>query len=133
MSIEIGVPARSLSPEAVKMRRLLETPMRTLLSAALLLGFTAATTAAPLALHRGVGLHEWLNWSPIAADKTYVWPPYRSVAEWLSGARPQSDWPPGDPFVRIHQLGFDFIRLSVDPGPLLASDGEKHQQALDLL
>src|SRR3569623_189763 len=30
-------------------------------------------------------------------------------------------------------MGFDFVRLSVDPGPLLASTGAERQQALDVL
>src|SRR5690606_20106243 len=59
--------------------------------------------------------------------------PYRSVEEWLSGSRPLGDWPPGDPFERIRAMGFDFVRLSVDPGPLLASRGERRAQALAVL
>ena len=106
---------------------------RALASAAFLLGLSGVAGAAPLELHHGVGLHEWLNWSPITADKSYVWPPYRSVADWLAGARPASDWPAGDEFVRIRKMGFDFVRLSVDPGPLLASDGARRRQALDVL
>ncbi len=99
---------------------------------ALGLAITAAQ-AAPLALHRGVGVHEWLNWSPINADGSYVWPPYRSEKEWLAGARPLSDWPEGDEFTRIKSMGFDFVRLSVDPGPLAASHGQKRQEALEVL
>ncbi len=92
-----------------------------------------AVTAAPLALKRGVGVHDWLNWSPLAEDGSYRWPPYRSVEEWLGGARPLEDWPAGNPFGRIRELGFDFIRLSVDPGPLLASRGAERQEALSVL
>ena len=80
-----------------------------------------------------MGLHEWLNWSPLAEDGAYRWPPYRSADEWLAAYRPLSDWPEGDPFEAIHALGFDFVRLSVDPGPLLDSEGERRQQALDVL
>src|SRR4051812_29481098 len=98
--------------------------MRILFSSlALVLGLTASAVATPLVLHRGVAIHEWLNWSPVAADGTYVWPPYRSVADWLAGYRPASDWPAGNEFARMGGMGFDFVRLSVDPGPLLASDG----------
>jgi hypothetical protein len=92
-----------------------------------------AAHAAPLPLQRGVGIHEWLNWSPLEPDGSYRWPPYRSVREWLSGARPFSDWPPGNQFEHIRAMGFDFVRLSVDPGPLLASHGARRQQALDVL
>ncbi|MDO1582796.1 cellulase family glycosylhydrolase [Rhizobium oryzicola] len=91
------------------------------------------SSAAPLPLKRGVGLHEWLNWSPLKKDGSYRWPPYRSVGEWLSGGRPLADWPKGDPFQKIRLLGFDFVRLTVDPGPLLDSNGPRRQQALKLL
>ena len=93
----------------------------------------APATAAPIELHRGVAVHEWLNWSPLDADGTYRWPPYRSQEEWLSGGRPMSDWPAGDKFELIRSLGFDFIRLTVDPGPLLSTHGDKRQEALALL
>jgi hypothetical protein len=82
---------------------------------------------------RGVGIHEWLNWAPIQKDGSYRWPPYRSVEDWLAGSRPLTDWPKGDPFERIRGLGFDFVRLTVDPGPLLATNGVKQRQALDIL
>jgi endoglucanase len=108
--------------------------MKKLLCAcAMLLAMAAPGEAAALKLSRGVGIHEWLNWSPLAGDGTYRWPPYRSVEEWLSGGRPLRDWPPGDQFARIRSMGFDFIRLSVDPGPLLASKGKRRKQALKVL
>jgi endoglucanase len=97
------------------------------------LALTSAAIAAPIELRRGVGMHDWLNWSPLNEDGTYRWPPYRDEAEWLAGARPLSDWPEGDQFTRIRAMGFDFIRLSVDPGPLAASAGAERQEALDIL
>ncbi|RYH08266.1 MAG: glycoside hydrolase family 5 [Alphaproteobacteria bacterium] len=107
--------------------------MRTAILA--LIAALAATPviSAPLELHRGVAVHEWLNWSPLDADGTYRWPPYRTQDEWLSGARPASDWAAGDKFELIRSLGFDFIRLTVDPGPLLSTEGDKRQEALALL
>ena len=36
-------------------------------------------------------------------------------------------------FERIKAMGFDFVRLSVDPGPLLAADGRRRADALALL
>lgn len=89
--------------------------------------------AAPLALQHGVNIHEWLNWSPLAADSSYRWPPYQSVADWLAQGRSASDWPASDPLADIRALGFDFVRLSVDPGPLLATEGERRQEALAVL
>ncbi|MGN6487335.1 MAG: glycoside hydrolase family 5 protein [Devosia sp.] len=101
---------------------------------ALLAALAAApAAAAPLELHRGVAVHEWLNWSPLAPDGSYRWPPYQTEAEWLSRDRPASDWPAGDPFALIRSLGFDFVRLTVDPGPLLATSGDRRQEALALL
>lgn len=104
----------------------------TIIVAALCLAVVGAR-AAPLPLHRGVGVHDWLNWSPLEPDGSYRWPPYRSEKEWLGGSRPLSDWPEGDEFKRIKSMGFDFIRLTVDPGPLLASEGAKRRQALKVL
>lgn len=103
------------------------------LSFLLCLGAASAVDATPLVLKRGIGVHEWLNWSPLQADGSYKWPPYRSEVEWLAGSRPIGDWPPGNEFERIHALGFDFIRLTVDPGPLVDSQGARRQQALDIL
>jgi endoglucanase len=97
------------------------------------LALMGVAVAAPIELKRGVGVHEWLNWAPLDGNGSYRWPPYRNQDEWLSGARPLSDWPEGDEFARIAAMGFDFIRLSVDPGPLLASQGPMRQEALDVL
>lgn len=89
--------------------------------------------AAPLVLHRGIGVHDWLNWAPLAADGTYRQPPFHTTQEWLSGYRPLASWPQGDEFTRIRAFGFDFVRLSVDPGPLLASSGAGRQAVLATL
>ncbi|HTO27379.1 MAG TPA: cellulase family glycosylhydrolase [Devosia sp.] len=97
------------------------------------LALISAAVAAPIELKRGVGVHDWLNWAPLNDDGTYRWPPYRDESEWLAGARPLSDWPEGDQFTRIRAMGFDFVRLSVDPGPLVASIGDRRQEALAVL
>lgn len=89
--------------------------------------------AAPLPLERGVNIHEWLNWSPLSDDGSYRWPPYQPVAAWLAQGRSAGDWPATAPLADIRALGFDFVRLSVDPGPLLASEGEKRREALAVL
>jgi len=106
------------------------TISRVILMLALLVG---SAMAAPLPLQRGVNIHEWLNWSPLAPDGSYRWPPYRSVAEWLAGGRSAADWPATDPLADIRALGFDYVRLTVDPGPLLATEGDKRQEALAVL
>jgi len=107
--------------------------MRTAILALLVALAATPAAAAPLELHRGVAVHEWLNWSPLEPDGSYSWPPYRTQEEWLAGARPLSDWAAGDTFDLIRSLGFDFIRLTVDPGPLLSSTGGRRQDALALL
>ena len=107
--------------------------MRRLLIALLLLVLFPVTAEAALPLHRCVAIHEWLNWAPLAEDGSYRWPPYRSVADWLSASRPAPDWPKGNQFARIRAMGFDFVRLSVDPGPLLATSGDRRRQALAVL
>ncbi len=83
----------------------------------------AKAESGPIALKRGVSIHEWLNWSPLNPSGAYQWPPYRPLQEW-GGVRD---------FERIKAMGFDFVRLSVDPGPLLASDQDHLAQALALL
>lgn len=97
------------------------------------LALVTAAQAAPLPLSRGISVQDWLNWSPLAADGAYRWPPYRTETEWLTAARPLSDWPQIDQFGRIRAMGFDFVRLSVDPGPLLASEGRRREEALAVL
>jgi hypothetical protein len=99
---------------------------------AISLFWLSSAAADPILLKRGVGLHQWLNWSPVDDAGNYRRPPYRSVEQWLSSERKLSGWPKGDPFRQIHAMGFDFVRLSVDPGPLVA-DPEHRQQALLLL
>ncbi|WP_417308313.1 glycoside hydrolase family 5 protein [Devosia sp.] len=108
-------------------------PGRITLAASLLVLGTSAALSAPLQLHRGVNVHDLLNWSPLNADGSYRQPPYRTVDEWLSEYRPLSDWPGGDEFVRIRALGFDFVRMTVDPGPLLADGGVQRDAALAVL
>ncbi|WPE20377.1 cellulase family glycosylhydrolase [Shinella zoogloeoides] len=106
---------------------------RIFLASLMIIAAGLSAHAQPIDLKRGVGVHEWLNWSPLASNGSYAWPPYRTYAEWLSSERPLADWPPGDQFVRIKAMGFDFVRLTVDPGPLLANTGTRRQEALDIL
>ncbi len=101
--------------------------------ATLWLAMLAGSDAAVLELHRGVNVHEWLNWSPVEKDGSYKWPPYRSVNEWLSGYRDLGDWPPGDVFESIRRMGFDYVRLTIDPGPLLASSGDRRREAVKVI
>ncbi|GHD21878.1 glycosyl hydrolase family 5 [Tianweitania populi] len=94
---------------------------------------TATAQAKVLELHRGVGVHEWLNWSPVNEDGTYIWPPYRAEQEWLDSFRKGTVSKGENEFQRIRSMGFDFVRLSVDPGPLVSSEGTKRKEALAIL
>ena len=78
-------------------------------------------------LRRGVGVHAWMNWSEVRQRQRdeYVWPPYGD-----SQGRPRFGQ---DDVVRIKRMGFDFVCLSVDPGPLLSVTGGKRQEALRIL
>ncbi len=95
---------------------------RAIMLLALLLGSLTSAQASdgPIALKRGVSIHEWLNWAPVTESGDYRWPPYNDLEEWGSTRD----------FARIKALGFDFVRLSVDPGPLLAFEGAKREEAL---
>lgn len=99
----------------------------------LTLSICGAPLAEGLPLKRGIGVHEYLNWAPLTEDGSYRRPPYRDRLGWLTQYRPLGDWPPGNEFERIREFGFDFIRLTVDPGPLLSSKGRERQEALAVL
>jgi endoglucanase len=91
------------------------------LFAMLMAGATVAQAGSePLQLKRGIGIHEWLNWSPLTPSGDYAWPPYRNLSDWGS---------PSD-LAQIKALGFDYVRLSVDPGPLLAAKEGQLPEAL---
>ena len=66
---------------------------------------------------RGVGVHRLLNWASISpADPTsYTWPPFASSEHVVSDVL----------IARVATAGFDFVRLTVDPGPFLQMAGEK--------
>lgn len=97
--------------------------MRFMRSALLFLAFllvSGTAWAEPISLKRGVSIHEWLNWAPLTEAGDYRWPPYNDLEEWGSARD----------FTRIKALGFDFVRLTVDPGPLLASDGVRRDETV---
>lgn len=74
----------------------------------------AATTGPSLV--NGVGLHGPLTWGVKNADGTgYAWPVYQ-------GEKYQM---PTDLLRKVKESGFDFVRLTVDPGPLLAFQGKQ--------
>ena len=73
-----------------------------------------------LVLYRGVNIQGWLNQAPLTANGESRWPPYLDLEEW--GSR--------NDLKQIKALGFDFVRLIVDPGPLLAAKDEGSGEAV---
>ncbi len=81
----------------------------------------AGTAEASPPLATGVALHGPLTWGLTdPARTTYAWPLYEDARYDV----------PVDLLRQVRAAGFDFIRLTVDPGPLLALQGEK-RDALD--
>ena len=82
----------------------------------------ARASVAPLRLRRGVNAFPWFSLSrEFPAPRTdYDWPPYQ----------PQRPVPTLRDLGRLRRVGFDFIRLPVDPGPFLAADPEKRRSLL---
>jgi endoglucanase len=73
---------------------------------------------------RGVGVHDAMNWATMdAAKKTYVYPPFSDANH------PLTD----DELAAIKKAGFDFIRLTIDPGPFLQFQGAQLDGTYDIL
>ena len=83
----------------------------------------AADDAA--AFRRGIGVHRPLNWANLSTtDSTrYGWPPFTGKEHAVSDRL----------IARIRESGFDFVRLTVDPGPFLQMTGERRDRLDDLL
>ena len=81
-----------------------------------------ARAAEPLSLRRGIALWPWFSLTTeFPAPRTdYAWPPF------------QADRPiPGDDDLRrLAALGFDFVRLPLDPGPFVAFTGGRRAELL---
>lgn len=78
---------------------------------------------APL-LRRGVNFHHPLNWPETTTRngrRDYVWPPFANDVHKTSD----------DELRRLKALGFDFIRVTVDPSILIVSEGERRQFLAD--
>lgn len=72
-------------------------------------------------LARGLNFHHLLNWPEVerSGDRIdYVWPPFGAASYRLRD----------DELARLARLGFDFIRLTVDPSIFLASDQDRRAQ-----
>jgi endoglucanase len=83
-----------------------------------------ATPASALELRRGLNLDTWVEWLPV--ETMLERPGFLDVFP---------DWRRHVPIERLAELcqsGFDFVRLPIEPGPLLAlGPGERRQGLID--
>ncbi|MGO4717356.1 glycoside hydrolase family 5 protein [Bradyrhizobium sp. 2TAF24] len=72
------------------------------------------------AFSRGVGVHRPLNWASVspADPMLYLWPPFATADHAVSDSL----------IGRLRSGGFDFVRLTVDPGPFLQMTGRRRQE-----
>lgn len=75
-----------------------------------------------LAFRHGISIHHALNWAKMQAGAggQYVFPPFADPEHLLERAD----------LDQIRSAGFDFVRLTVDPGPFLQLEGAR-RDALD--
>ena len=100
------------------------------LSRIVILICAATTVTAVLAadgasvFQRGIGVHRLLNWASVspADNSLYTWPPFATAEHYV----------PDDLITAVRKSGFDFVRLTVDPGPFLQMKGER-RDALDTI
>lgn len=75
-------------------------------------------------LRRGVGVHNVLNSANVnVAGTAYTWPPFSGPEHEL----------PKDIIRQVKDAGFDFVRLTVDPGPFLYFAGSRRAQLDEIL
>lgn len=94
-------------------------------AASLALPGGAIAAAAPIRLRRGVNAWPWFSLTKeYPAPRTdYAFPPFQD----------QRPVPRGEDLRRLRRVGFDFIRLPVDPGPYLAFAGPQRAALLTIL
>ena len=82
----------------------------------------ARAAAEPVQLRRGIALWPWFSLTTeYPAPRTdYAWPPFQAD-------RPV---PNPDDLARLAALGFDFVRLPLDPGPFVAFAGSPRRAEL---
>ena len=92
------------------------------LVALLAIGSSPSFAGAEPLLRRGVGIHSMLNWGALEPGK-----PDRYAQRPFAGP----DYEVSDALLgRVAEAGFDFVRLTVDPGPFLQLTGSA-RDALD--
>lgn len=91
---------------------------------------TAACSAGPLPRSaaafvgtKGISLHEWFTWPRQVAPDRYATPLFQAPKGELTRAEAQG----------LRNLGFDFVRLTVEPGVFMATTGADKVQAFAAL
>lgn len=78
-------------------------------------GLPLVSKGSGATFRRGINLHHLLNWplgSRVAGRHIYTWPPFRSSRFQISD----------DELRELRSVGFDFVRLTIDPSILIASE-----------
>jgi hypothetical protein len=106
----------------VSRRKLLRT-MATAAAATAVVGPGADAGPVVIRLRRGMNLWPWFSltreFPPPSID--YDWPPYQD----------RRAVPGRNDLARLRKSGIDFIRIPVDPGPLMAFSGERRRRLID--
>ena len=81
--------------------------------------------APAVAFRRGVGVHHMMNRPRTirGSDDQYLWPPYDHDIYRSTDAE----------FANLKRVGFDFVRMTVDPGIFMASRDQRFQELLAIL
>ena len=81
-----------------------------------------ASAAPAIGLRRGMNLWPWFSLTRELPPPSpeYGWPPYQ----------PDRSIPTPDDLSALRRAGLDFVRLPVDPGPILAFSGDRRGQLL---
>ena len=76
---------------------------------------SAAPAAPPAAFAgtRGINLHNWFTWTPQVSPNRYTLPVFRRMPGELSPPEARA----------LRTAGFDFVRLTVDPGVFMSLEG----------
>jgi endoglucanase len=88
----------------------------------IMLGIGAFPAAAQefTGFRRGIGIAHAMGWADVEQrpSRPYVFPPFAGASRALTA----------DELVDLRRMGFDFIRLAVDPGPFLQVRGQRRDE-----
>jgi len=86
---------------------------------------SASSGMAGPGLRRGVNVHNLLSWPESTgegASFAYAWPPFRGPDHSISNAE----------LARLTGLGFDYLRVTLDPGIFLATKGARFDELTEI-